>query len=173
MERDIQGIQEDVSYDNLPTERKDRQCRSSYLSPVILKSDIDRLITLPPGVHMRAMRASRPGSDLCGPDRTDDLYIMRYSNDSSAVKIGRGRNAESRRRQLEAGQNFHMLVLATFPKSGHLEAQVRSELEGQRCTEGAGQEWFEISSQKAIDVVNRVLTASRASASAVDRAQPY
>ena len=70
---------------------------------------------------------------------------------------GRARNVEHRRRQLERGHNFHMRVMAIFPKRGHLEALVHNALEGVRCCEGAGKEWFEISLGEAIDTINRMM----------------
>jgi hypothetical protein len=55
--------------------------------------------------------------DARGPD---DLYIMRYVGIlQDVLKIGRSNNVESRRRALEACQNFHIEVLATFPGKGH------------------------------------------------------
>ena len=36
----------------------------------------------------------------------EDLYIMQYSNSCTAVKIGRSRNVEDRRRNLEKGHIF-------------------------------------------------------------------
>ena len=86
---------------------------------------------------------------------------MQYSNDQTVLKIGRARNVEHRRRQLESGHNFHMRVLATFPKRGHLEALVHSALEGVRCCEGAGKEWFEISPEEAIDTINHIMAQNR------------
>ena len=45
-------------------------------------------------------------------DTNDDLYIMKYSFDETAVKIGRSVNVEKRRRALESCQNFFVEVVA-------------------------------------------------------------
>ena len=58
----------------------------------------------------------------------DDLYIMQYSTDTCAVKIGRAYNVENRRRQLEMGQNFFVRVLASFSGDGHLETDVHEHI---------------------------------------------
>ena len=142
--------------------KKNGQCRPAYISPVIEQHHVQRLVDLLPGMDARALRASDSQTTFSGPERSDDLYIMQYSNDQTVLKIGRARNVEHRRRQLESGHNFHMRVLATFPKRGHLEALVHNALEGVRCCEGAGKEWFEISLGEAIDTINRIMAQNRA-----------
>ena len=122
---------------------------------------VQRIVNLIPGMDARALRASDSQTKFTGPDRSDDLYIMQYSNDQTVLKIGRARNVEHRRRQLESGHNFHMRVVATFPKRGYLEALVHSALEGVRCCEGAGKEWFEISPDEAIDTIQRIMAQNR------------
>ena len=137
--------------------KKNGQCRPAYISPVIEQHHVQRLVDLLPGMDARALRASDSQTTFSGPDRSDDLYIMQYSNDQTVLKIGRARNVERRRRELERCHNFHMRVLATFPKRGHLEALVHNALEGVRCCEGAGKEWFEISLGEAIDTINCIM----------------
>ncbi len=88
------------------------------------------------------------------PMATDDLYIMRYVGIlQDVLKIGRSSNPEKRRRGLEACQNFHLELLATFPGKGYLEPEVHKRLEERRSTRGAGTEWFRIDLQGALEAV--------------------
>ena len=87
----------------------------------------------------------------------DDLYIMRYSFRHNCVKIGRSDNVEQRRKQLEAGQDFHVEVVATFPRMGCLERLVHGRLADKQSRRGAGVDWFEINAGEAIDTIKEVL----------------
>jgi hypothetical protein len=156
------GLEELITYEHIKvSKKKNKQCRPAYISPVMEQRHIQRIVDLLPGMDARAVRASDSQTSFSGPDRVDDLYLMQYSNDHTVLKIGRARNVEHRRRQLESGHNFHMRVLATFPKNGHLEPLVHRALEGVRCCEGAGKEWFEISLGEAIDTINRIMAQNR------------
>ena len=92
---------------------------------------------------------------------TDDLYIMCYSTDSTAVKIGRSQDVGKRKRSLEAGQNFMMHVLAVFPEQGPLETRVHECLADKRSTQGAGTEWFQIPTQEAVSLVGNIVATCR------------
>ena len=84
----------------------------------------------------------------------DDLYIMKYVGIlQDVLKIGRSNNPERRRKGLEACQNFHLELLATFPGKGFLEPEVHKRLAERRSTRGAGTEWFRIDLQGALDAV--------------------
>ena len=48
----------------------------------------------------------------------EDLYVMRYSFDEKAVKIGSSNKTEARRCAMQASQNFWVETLAIFPKKG-------------------------------------------------------
>ncbi len=87
------------------------------------------------------------------PTHADDLYIMRYAFRSDCVKIGRSRNPEKRRRELECGHNFRIEIVDVFPGKGYLERRVHERLELRRSTEGAGTEWFDVDVATAIDAV--------------------
>ena len=87
---------------------------------------------------------------------TDDLYIIQYSTDTCAVKIGRAYNVENRRRQLEGGQNFFVRVLASFSGDGHLETEVHEHIAVFRSTSGAGREWFNITYEQAVQTIRFV-----------------
>ena len=95
-------------------------------------------------------------SEASEPKGADDLYIMRYVGIlQDVLKIGRSNNPEKRRRGLEACQNFHLELLATFPGKGYLELAVHRRLEERRSTRGAGNEWFRTDLQGALDAVAR------------------
>ena len=87
----------------------------------------------------------------------DDLYVMQYSNAHDAVKIGRSYDVEKRRRSLEVGHNFFVTLLAAFPAQGHLESLIHDHLEVFRSSAGAGKEWFNVSKDQAITVIQSVL----------------
>ena len=86
-----------------------------------------------------------------------DLYVMRYSHDCSAVKIGRANDPRTRKRQLEQCHNFQLDLLAIFPEAGHLERQVHEKLQGHRSRKGAGTEWFAVSESTALRVIRDML----------------
>ena len=88
------------------------------------------------------------------------LYIMKYGFDDTVVKIGRTRDVEKRRQQLQGCHNFVMEVVAIFPDAGHLESVAHTALAPRRSCQGSGREWFAVDAQTAIAVVNGILAAS-------------
>ena len=88
------------------------------------------------------------------------LYIMKYSFDNTAVKIGRTQDVEKRRQQLQSSHNFVMEVVAFFPDAGHLESAVHTALAPHRSSRGAGREWFALDTHAAIAVVTGIIAAS-------------
>ena len=86
----------------------------------------------------------------------DDLYVMQYSV-ASAVKIGRSRNVEQRRRDLEKSQNFFVTLVASWAGQGHIEAIVHKRLEMFRSSTGAGKEWYNVSADQAVTAIQWVL----------------
>lgn len=92
-------------------------------------------------------------------DDGDDLYIMRYSNDRTILKIGRSKNVEARRRQLQSGHNFFVETKAIFPKCGYLERTIHHQIRDRRCKSGPGREWFAISLEDAMCVISKAMTA--------------
>ena len=134
--------------------------RGQTWTPVCTEEGMRQLIALLPSHNVAMGRATgvwRP------PKRrktaTDDLYIMCYSTDTTAVKIGRSQDVGKRKRSLEAGQNFHVHVLAVFPEQGPLEAHVHEHFADKRSTQGAGTEWFQIPAQEAVSLVGNVVAA--------------
>ena len=119
---------------------------------VVSPAEIERLLKLLPPKERVVKK----------PERGDSLYIMRRSNDATAVKIGRSRNVEGRRAALEAGQNFFVEVLVVFPSKGYLETQVHMQLNQLRSTTGSSREWFNIPVNEAVEVVARALQAVEA-----------
>jgi hypothetical protein len=99
-----------------------------------------------------------PSETATDPRGSDDLYIMRCVGIlQDVLKIGRSNNVENRRRALEACQNFHIEVLATFPGKGHLEAEVHKRLAERRSTRGPGKEWFRVDLQGALETVAKAV----------------
>ena len=86
-----------------------------------------------------------PPRASAGSTSQDILYVLRYEFDPCGVmglKIGRAACVETRVRQLEAGHNFRLITLATFPGLGHLEPRIHTMLSESRAREGRGREWF-------------------------------
>ena len=88
---------------------------------------------------------------------THHLYIMENSRLSGEVKIGYSKDVERRRKELEAGQNFKMIVLAIFPGKGYLEKRVHAHLGSFRVTEYTGTEWFKCSLGEALAGIDQVM----------------
>ena len=65
------------------------------------------------------------------------LYVMQ--NEHGFVKVGRSLNPESRRKSLEASEDCHIRIVATFPNQGHREESIHIALDEHRI-EG---EWFD------------------------------
>ena len=91
---------------------------------------------------------------LAGPR---DLYIMQYSCMGNSVKSGRYRNVEQRRRSLELGHNFLVMVVAVFPSFGHLESPVHRHLKPFRSATGASREWFDVPGAHGIKTIQRII----------------
>ena len=89
--------------------------------------------------------------------KQEDLYIMKYSCDNSAVKIGRSDNVKRRKQELQAGHNFFMEVVAIFPGKGYLENEVHRNLQDFRSRRGAGREWFNICAADAAAICSNTL----------------
>ena len=122
---------------------------NKQLTPVATKEGIAQILAqLPHKLRTSFARSQRA---------PDDLYIMQYSIDQTAVKIGRAHNVEGRRKQLESGQNFFVNVLRIFPGCGPHEIDVHKAIAIFRSNRGAGVEWFELTGEQAIEVVCRVL----------------
>jgi hypothetical protein len=129
-------------------------------TPVCSEKDLQNILARLPGraaadYRATGMLSKRPKRAL----ERDDLYVMKYSNDSTVVKIGRSHDVNKRRKHLEAGQNFHVEVIATFPGSGRLEDHVHALLSQKRSTAGAGCEWFNVNAAEAVRVISETIAA--------------
>ena len=98
--------------------------------------------------------ATEPENEAC------HLYIMKCSFDNTAVKVGRTRDVEKRRQQLQSCHNFVLELVAIFPDAGHLETAVHTALAPRRSCQGSGREWFMVDTHTAIAVVNGIIAAS-------------
>ena len=76
------------------------------------------------GVSSPRQARQRAGSSAC----RDHLYILRYSTDSSVVKIGRSQDVERRRRSLELSHDFFVHVVEIFEHQGRWERPVHRRL---------------------------------------------
>jgi hypothetical protein len=128
-------------------------------TPVCTLDVMEQICRLLPGKGAAYRRAGlEPPSKSSKP--ADSLYIMQYSTNRTAVKIGRSKDVNKRKRSLESGHNFYVEVAATFPEKGHLEAVVHKRLEAKRSKIGAGVEWFDISVSEALKCITEVLVES-------------
>jgi hypothetical protein len=80
------------------------------------------------------------------PVALSDLYVFAISTDlhgaTHGLKVGRSGNIPQRAAGLSESMPFNIVVLATYPGSGHLEKAVHTQLETTRNTAGRGREWF-------------------------------
>ena len=86
-----------------------------------------------------------------------DLYVLANPRIPGEYKVGRSRDAEQRREDLQNGQNFRMEIVATFPGNGYTEGLVHDRLAHSRVHEGAGREWFRASLSDILHAIGRVL----------------
>ena len=123
-------------------------------TPVCEAAELENLFAVLPGKAANVFRVTGEApTKRKGGTIKDHLYIMRYSFCSTAVKIGRSGDVEKRRMSLEAGQNFHVEIVATFPGKGFLEAEVHKALEDKRSKIGAGTEWFDLAPEEALVLI--------------------
>ena len=90
-----------------------------------------------------------------------DLYVLQYSTVWDCVKIGRSSNVPGRIRELEKGHNFRIVLVAIYPGKGHLERRVHQQLKGYQSKFGAGSEWFDLSADYALKIINEVVQQSQ------------
>ena len=85
------------------------------MTQVCTTDQAQQMLARLPGKSAAEFRATgEAGKRKRGP-KHDDLYVMKYSFDNTAVKIGRSDNVKRRKRELEACQNFFVDVVAVFP----------------------------------------------------------
>ena len=125
------------------------------LSPVCTAEQVEMLLQTLPGKRAAAFRVT--GDPQVKNTRVEHLYVMRYSNDNTKVKIGKSHNPEARRASLESGQAFRVEILAIFPRKGCLEARVDQLFDDRRCIGGAGMESIDIPPCDAVAAVCKAL----------------
>ena len=64
---------------------------------------------------------------------------------------------EQRCENLQNGQNFKMVIVATFPGAGYAEGLVHDRLAHSRVSEGPGREWLRASLSDILHAIGRVL----------------
>ena len=77
-------------------------------------------------------------------------------------KVGRSKGVGQRREDMQNGQNFKMVIVATFPGAGYAEGSVHDRLAHSRVNEGPGREWFRASLSDVLHVVGRALETEMA-----------
>ena len=112
-----------------------RAIESQRAPPVHKLHKLARSVRARPVAEPAAARAAEPA----GPD---DLYIMQNSRIPGEFKIGRSRDVRARQRDLQASQNYRMIVHAVYPEAGHLERRVHDILADCRVQGAPGTEWF-------------------------------
>ena len=136
-------------------EQPETYCFGGRPSPVCTAEQAEMLLQLLPGARAAKFRATGCTQEREAP--VEHLYVMKYSNDQTVVKIGKSSNVERRRRELEASQNFRVEILAIFPGKGDLEPKVHERLAHCRSTAGAGKEWFKSPVGDGVLVVNKLI----------------
>ena len=131
--------------------------RGQHPTHVCSTEQLEKVLALLPGRAAAEFRATGRNSKRGRETQKDDLYVMKYSIDNNAVKIGRSENVEKRRRSLEADQNFFVEVVAIFPGKGSMEAEVHDRLQCYHSKRGAGREWFNITAADAALVCSNTL----------------
>ncbi len=90
-----------------------------------------------------------------------NLYVMANSRIPGEYKVGRSKSVEQRREDLQNGQNFKMVIVATFPGAGYAEGLVHDRLAHSRVNEGPGREWFWASLSDILHAVGRSVESER------------
>ena len=122
---------------------------------VCTMKEAEQIFALLGGTRAAAYRVT--GEPQAKKQIMEDLYVMRYDFDETAVKIGGSNKTESRRSSLQSGHNFWMETLAVFPRKGYLEPKIHLKLKSVFSGRGAGVEWFDIHVSKAVGIVSSVI----------------
>ena len=138
--------------------------KGSGPSPTVCTmKEAEQIFALLGGTRAATYRAT--GGPQAKKRQTEDLYVMRYSFDETAVKIGGSNKCEMRRCGMQAGHNFTVETLAVFPGKGHHEIPIHGKLKAFYSGRGAGTEWFDIHVSKAVGIVSNLIQELEAEAS--------
>ena len=122
---------------------------------VCTMQEAEQIVGLLGGVRAATFRAT--GLPQEKRRQMEDLYVMKYSFDDTAVKIGASNKTEVRRAQLQSGHNFWVEVLAIFPQKGLHEIPIHKKLEALKSNRGAGTEWFDLPAADAVGIVSKLI----------------
>ena len=131
--------------------------RGQRMTPICTAEQAKEVVERMGGKAAAEFRATGKTGKRRRAQKHDDLYIMKYSFDDTAVKIGRSDDVKRRKRGLQAGHNFFMEVVAVFPGKGWFETEVHRNLQDYRSRRGAGREWFDICAEDAAAICSTTL----------------
>ena len=131
--------------------------RGQRMTPICTAEQAKEVVERMGGKLAAEFRATGKTGKRKRAQKHDDLYIMKYSFDDTAVKIGRSDDVNGRKRHLQAGHNFFMEVVAIFPGKGWFETEVHRNLQDYRSRRGAGREWFDICAEDAATICSTTL----------------
>jgi hypothetical protein len=94
------------------------------------------------------------------PQYAQDLYIFSNSLLPGILKIGRSKDVERRRVEMQRSQPFHINTVATFPGKGHLEGIIHTALHA-NLVDGPGREWFRVCASDAIHTIAIAMRGSK------------
>ena len=80
----------------------------------------------------------------------DALYVLHNSLAPHQFKVGRSKEPERRRLDMQRAQNFTVTLDAVFPGRGWMEPLVHARLAPRKVPDVPGREWFEV---KLVDVL--------------------
>ena len=131
--------------------------RGQRMTPICTAEQAKEVVERMGGKLAAEFRATGKTGKRKRAPKHDDLYIMKYSFDDTAVKIGRSDNVQRRQQGLQAGHNFFMKIVAVFPGKGWFETEVHRNLQDYRSRRGAGREWFDICAEDAAAICRATL----------------
>ena len=138
-------------------ERTQFSGRGQRMTPICTVKQAKEVVNRLPGKRAAEFRVTgKTGKQQSAP-KHDDLYIMKYSFDDTAVKIGRSNDVQKRQEGLQAGHNFFVEIVTIFPGKGKFESEVHRNLQDYRSKRGTGREWFDIAADDATAICSATL----------------
>ena len=138
-------------------ERMQFSGRGQRMTPICTVKQAKEVVNRLPGKRAAEFRVTgKTGKQQSAP-KHDDLYIMKYSFDDTAVKIGRSNDVQKRQERLQASHNFLVEIVTIFPGKGTFESEVHRNLQDYRSKRGTGREWFDIAADDATAICSATL----------------
>ena len=131
--------------------------RGQRTTPICTAKEAKEVVDRLGGKHAAEFRVTGKTGTHDRARKHDDLYIMKYSFDDSAVKIGRSNDVQKRQENLQAGHNFYVEIVTIFPGKGTFETEVHRNLQDYRSKRGTGREWFDIAADDATAICSATL----------------